>query len=88
MTTAVSGSALEALFKKVLERSHPQDRIYIYRVHADATVAPAVFRGRPFPALLDILREQHGGGDFRLLIRCADRTILTGTLHLPNPTQD
>ncbi len=49
-------------------------------------VSPALLKCQPFPDLLDYLRDQHGGGNFRLLIRRGDKMLLSGIIAIEPPS--
>lgn len=44
---------------------------YVYRAQDGEKFTPALFRGAPYPELLDRLRDAHNGGDFHIIIRRA-----------------
>ena len=74
----------ERLFA-ILDDYHPRDRMYVYRVVDGQPVTPALLNRRPFPDLLEYLRDHDGGGEFRLLIRRGDKMILSGTIAIEPP---
>ena len=74
----------EQLFA-LLDDCHPRDRLYVYRVVDGAPVTPALINGRPFPDLLDYLRDHHGGGKFRLIVRRGETMKLSGTVRIGTP---
>jgi hypothetical protein len=85
MRDILSNERLEERLWQILDRCDPRDRLYVYRIENDQPVRPALFKGRTFPGLLDCLRDEHGGGKFRLLIRRADKMILSGTIGIARP---
>lgn len=85
MTDIFANERLETLLWQVLDESGPEYRIYVYRVVHGQAVTPAMWKGGPFPDLLDYLRDQHGGGEFRILIRRSDRMILSGKIRIATP---
>ncbi len=74
----------EQLFT-LLGEYHPRDRLYVYRVVDGEPVSPALIKGRPFPDLLDYLRDHHGGGKFRIMIRRGETMMLSGTVLIGTP---
>ncbi len=70
----------------ILGGGHPRDHMYVYRMVNGHPESPALFKGQPFPDLLEHLRDQHGGGQFRLLIRRGDKMILSGVIAIECPT--
>lgn len=73
---------LESLLWQILDEGGPEYRVYVYRVVHGQAVTPAMWKGGPFPDLLDYLRDQRGGGEFRILIRRSDRMILSGRIRI------
>ncbi len=64
----------------ILDDYHPRNRMYVYRMVNGQPESPALLNCHPFPDLLDYLRDHHGGGEFRLLIRRGDKMLLAGTI--------
>ncbi len=74
----------EQLFA-LLDECHPRDRLYVYRVVDGKWVKPALIKGRPFPDLLDYLRDHHDGGKFWIIIRRGETMLLSGTVLIGTP---
>ena len=74
----------EQLFD-LLDECHPRDRLYVHRVVDGEPVSPALINGRPFPDLLDYLRDHHDGGKFRIMIRRGETMMLSGTVRIGTP---
>ena len=74
----------EQLFA-LLDEYHPRDRLYVYRVVDGKPVKPALINGRPFPDLLDYLRDHHDGGKFWIIIRRGETMLLSGTVLIGTP---
>ena len=74
----------EQLFT-LLDERHPRDRLYVYRVADNEPVRPALINGRPFPDLLDYLRDHHDGGKFQIMIRRGEMMMLSGTVLVGTP---
>ena len=74
----------EQLFT-ILDDHHPRDHLYVYRVVDGQPVTPALLNGRPFPDLLEYLRDHHGGGKFRLIVRRGDEMRLSGIVRIGCP---
>lgn len=71
---------LHERFWQLLDCADERDRIYVYRLQNDRPVRPALFKGMPFPELLDFLRDEHGGGKFQVMIRRGEQMLLTGRI--------
>ena len=55
---------------EILESDRHFYLVYIYRVTPDGKVIkPYLKKCMAFPGLLEMLRDHHGGGDFKLMIR-------------------
>ena len=55
--------------------------IYVYRLNAEGKPQrPYLLKTAPDPVLLDLLQRQHGGGEFRILVRAGRRMILSGEI--------
>jgi hypothetical protein len=60
----------------ILYEGNENDIIYVYRLGPDnRPVKPYQVRCELFPDFLEWLRDTHGGGEYRLLIR-RDRTMV------------
>ena len=65
---------------EILYRADAGLVVYVYRVDKRGRrQAPYLLRTYPYPGLLDTLRDQHGGGDFSILIRDGNTMVLSGT---------
>ena len=82
MAEILSNDRLAEQLWRILDNDDPRDRLYVYRLQGGKPMKPAVLKCTPFPDLLEHLRDQLGGGDFRLLIRRSDQMILAGTLSI------
>ena len=71
---------LDELLFQLLDDPDPQLRAYVYRMENDQKVRPALFIGAPFDSLISWLRDEHGGGDFHILIRRGKRMELSGIM--------
>ena len=65
---------------QLLDEADCRNRLYVYRVIDGKPARPALLIGQPFPDLLDVLRDQHGGGEFEIMIRRGDRMLLSGVI--------
>jgi hypothetical protein len=85
MNDIFANERLESLLWQILDEGGPEYRVYVYRLVRGQAITPAIWKGRPFPDLLNYLRDQHGGGEFRILIRRSDRMILSGRIGIAIP---
>ncbi len=86
MIDIFANERLENRLWEILERSDPRDRVYVYRLdEEDRPRFPALFKGEPFPDLMEYLRDEHGGGEFRIMIRRSDKMILAGRIGVGPP---
>ena len=54
----------------ILESDRDLYTVYVYRMTADGEkIKPYLLKCIAYPGLLDMLRDYHGGGKFRLMIR-------------------
>lgn len=60
-------------------------RMYVYRLHRGQKRKPALYKGEPFPELFDRLRDDHGGGEFAILIRRGATMMLSGRVGVVTP---
>ena len=61
----------------ILYRADPRHSLYVYRVGKDDRVQrPYLYKCEPWPGLLETLRDQYGGGHFRILVRCGRVMVL------------
>lgn len=58
-----------------LDEADCRDRLYVYRVIDGKPVRPALLSGQPFPDLLEVLREEHKGCEFEIMIRRGERML-------------
>lgn len=72
-------------FAALMEARDLAVRVYIYRLHAALKLKPALYKGRPFPDILEWLRDEHGSGDFALLARRGETMIMSGALYIEAP---
>jgi hypothetical protein len=85
MRDIFASERLSELLFTLLDEYHPRDRLYVYRVVDGAPVRPALIKGWPFSDLLEHLRDDHGGGEFRIMIRRGDKMMLSGTISIAPP---
>jgi hypothetical protein len=60
-------------------------RMYVYRMRDGLKLKPAILICAPFPNLFDHLRDEHGGGDFAIIIRRAKTIELCGVVRIAPP---
>ncbi len=76
---------------EICYRGDPDDVAYVYRVDADgAVVKPYFLKCTPTNDLPEMLRDDYGGGAFRILVRRCKKMILSGTFDiepLPPPRE-
>lgn len=82
MADIFSNDRLMEKFFHILNNADPRNRLYVYRVLDGKPMKPAVLNGAPFPDLLQHLRDELGGGTFKLLIRRSDQMIFAGTVSI------
>ena len=80
MRDIFSDDDLHEQFYQLLEGVDERDRLYVYRLRDGKAIKPAIIRGMPFPELLDVLRDSHGGGEFRVMIRRGEKLLLAGRI--------
>lgn len=85
MDDIFANERLENLLWQILDEGGPEYRVYLYRLMNGKPVTPAMWKGGPFPDLLEYLRDHHGGGEFRILIRRSDRMVLSGRIGIAVP---
>ena len=85
MAEIFSNDRLAEKFLQILDNGDPRDRLYVYRVQDGKLMKPAVLNGTPFRDLLEHLRDELGGGAFKLLIRRSDQMIFAGTISIASP---
>lgn len=76
---------LTATFFYLTENATEQDRCYVYRIEDGKPLRPAIIKSVPYPELFDNLRDQHGGGDFQVMIRRGETMLLSGKLCIAKP---
>ena len=76
---------LEERLIRPLEAADPNVRLYVYRLHNGRPIMPATLNGAPFPTLLETLRDEFGGGDFKLMIRRGKVMLLSGSIAIGVP---
>ena len=76
---------LASLFFHLIEGPHRRDRCCVYCVKDGKPQRPALLKCRPYPALLDDLRDKYGGGDFQVMIRRGSTMLLSGLLLIAEP---
>ena len=76
---------LDVLFWNLLDDADPQLRAYVYRLQGKRKTGAALFNKAPFPGLIDRLRDEHGGGQFHIIIRRGKRMELSGIIGIGVP---
>lgn len=74
----------ESLFKLLFDNDF-RLRAYVYRMNNGAKIFPAIFVGAPFSDMFDWLRDEHGGGDFHIIIRRGKTMELSGMVCIGAP---
>ena len=60
--------------------------VYVYRINASGTVIkPFLLRCYAWPGLLEVLRDEHNGGRFRILIRRKRILVFRGDIGIATP---
>ena len=85
MRDIFSDDDLHERFYQLLELVDERDRLYVYRLQNNKAIKPAMIKGIPFPELLDVLRDKHGGGQFRVMIRRGETLLLAGRIGVGGP---
>jgi hypothetical protein len=75
-----SNDRLDELLWQILNEWNPKDRLYVYRIENGKAMRPAIYNGGTFPDLLEYLRDEHGGGRFRIMIRRGEPMMLAGAV--------
>jgi len=71
---------LHDLFWFLLSEEDPSYSVYVYRMERGEPVRPALWKGEPYPTLLEDIRDEHGGGDFQIMIRRGGTMVLSGSI--------
>lgn len=85
MQDIFSNDRLYERFFNLLEAGNPRDRLYVYRLRDDMPTKPAIYKGSPFPELLEFLRDTHLGGEFQVMIRRGEKMMLVGAVSVAAP---
>ncbi len=85
MQSIYSNDRLYELFSRLLDEPDERDRLYVYRVVDGKSQRPALLKTVPFSGLEEHLRDEHGGGEFNVMIRRGERMLLTGTIAIASP---
>jgi hypothetical protein len=85
MRDIFANNDLHEQFYQLLECPDERDRLYVYRLRNGAAIKPAIINGMPFSELLDVLRDEHGGGAFRIMIRRGEKLLLAGRIGVGPP---
>jgi len=76
------------MLETLLLRGSWRDALYVYRLDGRGTpIRPALIKGQPFPDLQDCLRDEHGGGAFRVMIRRGETMLLSGRIDIEPPSR-
>jgi len=76
---------LDEMLEQLLNAPSPNDRLYVYRLHQGKPVRPAMIIGSPFSDLMEVLRDQYGGGEFQVMIRRGETMLLSGAIAIHPP---
>jgi hypothetical protein len=76
---------LDEFLHKLLDDNDFRLRTYIYRMSNAEKTFPAIFIGTPFSDLFNWLRDEHGGGDFHIMIRRGKKMELSGIARIGAP---
>jgi hypothetical protein len=76
---------LDELLLQLLDDSDPRLRTYVYRLHGNQKIFPAVYVGAQFPDMFSWLRDTHGGGEFHVIIRRGKTMQLSGIICIGAP---
>ena len=64
---------------RFLDDEKLEQTLYVYRIGPDGRAEqPYLLRSTPWPELLEQLRDVHGGGDFRIMIREGREMLFRG----------
>jgi hypothetical protein len=71
----------------LLEHRDGRDVLYIYRLHSGEIIRPHLFADGtlPFSQLVDLLRDEFGGGDFMITIRRCRTILIIGQIGIWAP---
>jgi hypothetical protein len=74
--------AFERLYP-ILYRADDDAVVYVYRLDAKGKIIhPYLLKCLAWPDLLETLRDHHGGGRFRIMIRKGKTMIFTGNISI------
>jgi len=75
-----SADSLDDLWS-ILDQGYWKDIIYVYRIGSDAQlVKPHLLKSGAYPDFIERLRDAHGHGKYRLLIRRGRKMIFSGNI--------
>jgi hypothetical protein len=80
-----SNDRLYELFSRLLDEPDERDRLYVYRVVDSKMQRPALLKTVPFSGLEAHLRDEHGGGEFNVMIRRGETMLLAGAIAIAAP---
>jgi hypothetical protein len=80
-----SSDRLHELLWRLMDDGDPMLRAYVYRMNATDKLFPALFVGAPFRGLIKWLRDEHGGGNFHIIIRRSKSMELSGIICIGVP---
>jgi hypothetical protein len=73
---------------QLLHAADERDRMYVTRLNNDGDpVGDPILNCTPFPELFPYLRDNFGGGDFRIMIRRRRVLLLAGAISIASPRQ-
>jgi hypothetical protein len=74
-------------FWQLLDGQGARDRLYVYRIDLELPEQPPepIYKGEPFPGLMDFLRDEHGGGEFKVMFRRGRTMLLVGVIGVGEP---
>jgi hypothetical protein len=82
-----SVDAVEVLHD-ILFRADPHHAVYVYRVDAKGRVLrPYLYKCDPWPGLLETLRDEFGGGDFKIMVRRGRTMVVSAQLSVVRLSQ-
>jgi hypothetical protein len=80
-----SDDRLEELFIKLLDSFNPRLRAYVYPLKNGKLQKPAIFKGCPFPNLVEFLINEYGTAEYRIMIREGETMLLAGDFAVAAP---
>jgi len=73
---------VDRLFQ-ILWCENPAHVVYVYRLGSNgATIRPYLLKRRACPGLLEMLRDDFGGGDFKIMVRNGRTMVFAGEISI------